>query len=211
MKHDGKNVDVVAQPTKLGFLFVFDRVTGQPLWPIEERPVPQSDVPGEESSPTQPFPTKPPAFARQSFTEKDINPYLSDEDKAKVRNVLETYRNEGLFTPPSLRGTIEMPGNNGGANWGSSGVDPGKGLIYIVSKELPMTIKLQLPGQRRARPGDGWCKGGARLRLLRRPAAGRRLHPLQRALRFHDSNQRTLSHRAAVVATDRRRSEHRHD
>ena len=85
VKHDGKNVDVVAQPTKFGFLYVFNRVTGEPLWPIEERPVPQSDVPGEFSSPTQPFPTKPPAFARQSFTEKDINPYLSDEDKAKVQ------------------------------------------------------------------------------------------------------------------------------
>jgi glucose dehydrogenase len=163
VKHDGKNLDVVAQPTKQGFLFVFDRVTGTPLWPIEERAVPQSDVPGEESSPTQPFPTKPPAFARQSFTEKDINPYLSDEDKAKVRTVLETYRNDGIFTPPSLRGTVEMPGNNGGANWGSSGVDPGKGLIFIVSKELPMTIKLQLPGQGgRGGGGGGRGRGGAK-------------------------------------------------
>jgi quinoprotein glucose dehydrogenase len=86
VKHDGKNVDVVAQPTKQGFLFVFERETGKPLWPIEERPVPKSDVPGEEAWPTQPFPTKPPAFARQSFTEKDINPYISDEEKAKVRD-----------------------------------------------------------------------------------------------------------------------------
>ena len=77
VKHDGKNVDVVAQPTKQGFLFVFERETGKPLWPIEERPVPKSDVPGEEAWPTQPFPTKPPAFARQSFTEKDINPYMT--------------------------------------------------------------------------------------------------------------------------------------
>ncbi|HEY4363387.1 MAG TPA: pyrroloquinoline quinone-dependent dehydrogenase [Bryobacteraceae bacterium] len=156
VKHDGKNVDVVAQPTKQGFLFVFDRVSGKPLWPIEERPVPQSDVPGEFSSPTQPFPTKPPAFARQSFTAKDINPFLSDEDKAKVQNVLATYRNDGLFTPPSLKGSIEIPGNNGGANWGSSGVDPGKGLIFIVSKELPMTLKLNLPTP----PGAG--RGGGR-------------------------------------------------
>ncbi len=159
VKHNGKNVDVVAQPTKFGFLYVFDRVTGEPLWPIEERPVPQSDVAGEWSSPTQPFPTKPPAFARQSFTEKDINPYLSEEEKAKVRTILQTYRNEGLFTPPSLRGTIEMPGNNGGANWGSSGVNPSKGIIYIVSKELPMTIKLQLPGAGRG-GGGGRGRGG---------------------------------------------------
>ena len=157
VKHDGKNVDVVAQPTKQGFLFVFERETGKPLWPIEERPVPKSDVPGEESWPTQPFPTKPPAFARQSFTEKDINPYISDEEKAKVREMLQTWRNEGLFTPPSLKGTVEMPGNNGGANWGSSGVDPTKGMIYIVSKELPMGLTLRLPGP----PGGRGGRGGA--------------------------------------------------
>lgn len=160
VKHDGKNVDVVAQPTKFGFLYVFDRVTGVPLWPIEERPVPQSDVPGEWSSPTQPFPTKPPAFARQSFTEKDINPYLSEEDKAKVRTMLQNYRNEGLFTPPSLRGTIQMPGNNGGANWGSSGVNPSKGMIYIVSKELPMAITLTVPGAGGRGGGGGGGRGG---------------------------------------------------
>jgi glucose dehydrogenase len=174
VKHDGKNVDVVAQPTKQGFLFVFERETGKPLWPIEERPVPKSDVPGEESWPTQPFPTKPPAFARQSFTEKDINPYLSDEDKAKVKEMLSTYRNEGLFTPPSLQGTIEMPGNNGGANWGSSGVDPSKGLIFIVSKELPMTLHLVPPGAggRGGRGGGGGGGGRGRGRGARGGAPG---------------------------------------
>jgi glucose dehydrogenase len=146
VKHDGKNVDAIAQPTKQGFLFVFNRVTGEPLWPVEERPVPKSDMPGEEAWPTQPFPTKPPPFARQSFTEKEIDPYISDDDKAKVHGWFETYRNEGLFTPPSLRGTIQIPGNNGGANWGSSAVDPNKGTMFIASKELPMVIKLMLPG-----------------------------------------------------------------
>ena len=76
VRHDGRNVDVIAQATKQGFLYVLDRVTGKPLWPIEEKPVPQTDVPGEKTSPTQPIPTLPPPFARQSFTEKDINPYL---------------------------------------------------------------------------------------------------------------------------------------
>jgi glucose dehydrogenase len=164
VKHDGKDVDIVAQPTKQGFLFVFNRVTGEPLWPIEERKVPQSDVPGEESSPTQPFPTKPPPFARQSFTEKDINPYLTDEDKAKVKEMLQTWRNDGLFTPPSLKGTIEMPGNNGGANWGSSAVDPTKGTMYIVSKELPMGLTLTVPGAGRGGGGGrgrGAAPGGA--------------------------------------------------
>ena len=116
VKHNGKNVDAVAQATKFGFLFVFDRVTGEPLWPIEERPVPQSDVPGEFSSPTQPFPTKPPPFARQSFTEKDIDPFATEAEQAAIREVLMNSRNEGLFTPPSLRGSISAPGHNGGAN-----------------------------------------------------------------------------------------------
>ena len=111
VKHNGKNVDVVAQATKFGFLFVFDRVTGEPLWPIEERPVPQSDVPGEWSSPTQPFPTKPPAFARQSFTEKDINPFATEAEQAAIRETLANSRNEGLFTPPSLKGSISSPGS----------------------------------------------------------------------------------------------------
>src|SRR6185436_4613909 len=157
---NGRRVDVVAHAGKTGFLYVLNRVTGQPIWPIEERPVPKSDVPGEEAWPTQPFPTKPPAFARQSFTEKDINPYLTDEEKAKVRGMLQTWRNEGLFTPPSLKGSVEMPGNNGGANWGSSGVDPNKGMIYIVSKELPMGLTVMLPGPPGGRGGRGADKAG---------------------------------------------------
>jgi quinoprotein glucose dehydrogenase len=162
VRHDGRNVDVVAQPSKQGFLFVFDRVTGKPLWPIEERPVPQTDVPGEMSWPTQPFPTAPPPFARQSFTEKDINPHAPPEDQALLRERFRAFRNEGLFTPPSLRGTIEMPGHNGGANWGSSAVDPTRGTMYIVSKELPTLIQIQLPGAagRGGRGGAGVGGGG---------------------------------------------------
>jgi glucose dehydrogenase len=153
VKHDGKNVDIVAQATKFGFLFVFDRVTGTPLWPIEERPVPQSDVPGEWSSPTQPFPTKPPPFARQSFTEKDINPFATEGEQAAIRTLLKDSRNEGLFTPPSLRGSISAPGHNGGANWGMVAVDPPKGFLYVITKEHPTLDKLQLPGQGRSGPG----------------------------------------------------------
>jgi glucose dehydrogenase len=158
VKHDGKNVDIVAQPTKFGFLYVFNRVTGEPLWPIEERPVPQSDVPGEWSSPTQPFPTKPPAFARQSFTEKDINPFATEAEQANIREILKTARNEGLFTPPSLRGSISSPGHNGGANWGMTAVDPAKGYLYVITKEHPTLDKLQLPGQGGGRGGRG--RGG---------------------------------------------------
>ncbi len=153
VKHDGKNVDVVAQATKFGFLYVFDRVTGEPLWPIEERAVPQSDVPGEWSSPTQPFPTKPPPFARQSFTEKEINPYVTEAEQAAIREIFKTARNEGLFTPPSLRGSISSPGHNGGANWGMAAVNPEKGFFYVITKEHPTLDAPRCPARARRRQG----------------------------------------------------------
>src|SRR5258705_12199079 len=123
--HNGKMVDVVAQAGKEGFVWVLNRETGEPLWPIEERAVPRSDMPGEETWPTQPFPLKPPPFARQSFTEKDLSPFIKDpQERARFRDEILSARNEGMFTPPGLRNTIEMPGNNGGANWGSAALDP---------------------------------------------------------------------------------------
>ena len=143
VRHEGRSIDIVAQPGKQGFLWVFDRVTGEPLWPIEERPVPKSDMPGEETWPTQPFPTRPPPFARQKFTADDVNPYLSPEDRAKFRDMILSARNEGLFTPPSTRGTVEMPGNNGGANWSGAAADSAAGMLYLVSKDLPAVLKLE--------------------------------------------------------------------
>ncbi|MBL8228007.1 MAG: pyrroloquinoline quinone-dependent dehydrogenase [Bryobacterales bacterium] len=142
VRHEGKMVDIVALPTKQGFVWVFDRVTGKPLWPIEERKVPKTDMPGEQTWATQPFPTKPPAFSRQSFTADDLSPYLSQEDRAKFRDQILSARNEGMFTPPGTRNTVQMPGNNGGANWGGAAVDPTAGLLYIVSKDLPAMLKL---------------------------------------------------------------------
>ncbi len=142
VQHDGKPVDVVAQMGKQGFVWVFDRVTGKPLWPIEERAVPTSDMPGETTSPTQPFPSKPPPFARQKFTVDDLSPFLNSEDRARFRDQMLTARNEGLFTPPSKRGTVEMPGNNGGSNWGGAAVDPQHGKLVVVSKDLPCLLKL---------------------------------------------------------------------
>jgi len=124
---------------------VFNRLTGEPLWPIEERPVPKSDMPNENISATQPFPTKPPPFARQKFTVDDLSPYLSPEDRAKFRDQILSARNEGLFTPPAKRGTIQMPGNNGGANWGGAAVEPDSGRLYVVSKDLPTLLRME-PG-----------------------------------------------------------------
>ncbi|HTB12158.1 MAG TPA: pyrroloquinoline quinone-dependent dehydrogenase [Bryobacteraceae bacterium] len=143
LHQNGKTIDAVAQVSKQGFVWVFNRVTGEPIWPIEERPVPKSDMPGETTWPTQPFPTKPPPYARQKFTVDDLSPYLSPEDRAKFRDQILSARNEGLFTPPAKRGTIQMPGNNGGANWGGAAVDPTKGTLVVVSKDLPSLLKLE--------------------------------------------------------------------
>ena len=143
VRHNGQPVDIVAQASKEGFLWVFNRVTGEPLWPIEERKVPASDMPGEQTWPTQPFPLKPPPFARQKFTVDELSPYIRDDaERARVRDEMLKARNEGLFTPPSTRGTVQMPGNNGGANWGGDAVDPTTGTLYVVSKDLPALLKL---------------------------------------------------------------------
>ncbi len=142
--HDGKKVDVVAQAGKVGFVWVFNRETGEPLWPIEERPVPKSDMPGEETWPTQPFPSKPPPFARQSFTVDDLSPFLEPAEREQLRSEILSAHNQGLFTPPGLGNTVEMPGNNGGANWGGAAVNPENGELYVVSKDLPAMLKLEL-------------------------------------------------------------------
>lgn len=144
VKHNGKNVDIVAQATKFGFLYVFDRVTGTPLWPVEERPVPQSDVPGEKSWPTQPFPTNPPPFGRQKFTVDDVNPHVDAEERARLRDIVANARNEGLFTPLTHKGNqISTPGENGGANWGSVTADPETGMLYVRNFDAPTIHKLE--------------------------------------------------------------------
>jgi len=143
VRHQGKSIDAVAQVTKQGFVWVFDRVTGKPLWPIDERPVPKTDMPGETTWTTQPFPSKPPPFSRQSFTADDLSPFLSSEDRAKFRDQILSARNEGMFTPPGRGGSVQMPGNNGGANWGGAAVDPANGKLVVVSKDLPCLLKLE--------------------------------------------------------------------
>ena len=143
VKHDGKSVDIVAQATKFGFLYVFNRVTGEPLWPIEERPVPKSDVPGEQSWPTQPFPTKPPPYSRQKLTADDVNPYVDDAERARLREQIEKAHNEGLFTPQSVgRETIETPGQLGGTNWGGTAADPQTGMLYVRAIDGPSSATL---------------------------------------------------------------------
>jgi len=144
VRHNGRRVDAVAHAGKTGFLYVFNRVTGEPLWPIEERPVPKSDVPGEQAWPTQPFPTKPPAFAKLTFTVDDVNPWLlTPEQYTEMRERVSKARNEGMFTPPALIDTISMPGNQGGSNWGTAGANPKKGLVFVVNVNQVAILKLE--------------------------------------------------------------------
>ena len=147
VRHNGKPVDIVAQPTKFGFLYVFNRVTGEPLWAVEERPVPKSDVPGEASWPTQPFPTTPPPFARLDFNIEDINPHVDEAERERVRGILRNARNEGVFTPQTLdRNQISVPGEFGGSNWGGSAADPTTGWIYVRTVDTPALHRLRVPG-----------------------------------------------------------------
>jgi quinoprotein glucose dehydrogenase len=128
---NGRRIDAVAQVTKRGDTFVFDRVTGQPVWPIEERPVPtSSDVPGEKPFPTQPFPTRPPAFVGQGVTLEDAN-NLTPEIKKMAEEQMRKFRIGPMFTPPSLQGTLQRPGQGGGANWGGAAFDPDTGYLFV--------------------------------------------------------------------------------
>ncbi len=181
IKVDGKPIKAVAQVTKQGFCYVFDRVTGKPVWPIEERPVPQSKVPGEKSSPTQPFPTKPPAFERQGVTEDDLIDF-TPEIKKEALEILKNYDYGPLFTPPTERGNIEMPGWQGGANWGGAAFDPETGMLYVPSISDPIRVALGKPDPNRSnfmysRVGsmrvDGPKGGGKEALPLFKPPYGR--------------------------------------
>jgi quinoprotein glucose dehydrogenase len=128
---NGRRIDAVAQVTKQGFTYVFDRVTGRPIWPIVERPVPaDSNVPGEKPYPTQPFPTKPPAFVDQGVSLDDAND-LTPEINTLAREQMRRFRMGPLYTPPSLEGTLQRPGQGGGANWGGAAFDPESGYLFV--------------------------------------------------------------------------------
>ena len=136
---NGREIDAVAQVSKQGFTYVFDRVTGEPVWPIEERAVDTvTDVPGEVLYPTQPFPTKPPPFAGQGVSLEDAND-LTPEIHALAVKEMQRFRIGPLFTPPSLRGTLQRPGASGGANWGGAAFDPETGLLFVRTSEEAAT------------------------------------------------------------------------
>lgn len=145
---NGRAVKAIAQVTKQAFTFVLDRTTGTPIWPIEERPVPRGEVPGEWYSPTQPIPTKPPAFDQQGVSDKDLLDY-SPELKAEAKRIVDEYNYGPVYTPPEVagtpkgkQGTILVPGTNGGADWGGAAFDPETGILYVPSTHMPSIVGL---------------------------------------------------------------------
>ena len=149
---DGRTIKAVAQPTKQGWVYVFDRLTGQPVWPIEERPVEKGDVPGEQYAPTQPFVTKPPPFDRQGVSIDDLIDF-TPELRAEAVKLVQQYKIGPLFTPPVVskwegpRATLMLPNATGGANWQGGSLDPETNYLYIFSNTNPTALGLA--------PGDG--------------------------------------------------------
>jgi quinoprotein glucose dehydrogenase len=153
---DGRRVKALAQVTKHGLLFVLDRATGTPIWPIEERPVPASTAPGEVAAATQPVPTKPPPYEHQGLTENDLIDF-TPALRAEALEIVKKYRLGPMFTPPSVideaagkLGTIQLPGSSGGANWAAGAFDPETGMLYVPSRTVAFVADLFAPDPARS-------------------------------------------------------------
>ena len=157
LTRNGRKRDAAAQVTKTGFVFLFDRLSGEPLFPVEDRPVPASDIPGEQVARTQPFPVKPQPFSRQFVGESDLTD-LSPEAHEEVLKLFRTYRGGPACTPPSTNGTVVVPGFHGGATWSGASFDPTTGILYVNSNNQPNVITLleQKPGSREAFTPTGY-------------------------------------------------------
>ena len=153
---DGRDIPAVVEATKTGFVFILDRETGKPLFPVEEKPFPKSDVPGEAASPTEPVPSAPPPLVPQSLRPEDAWGLLYFDKRACAKKIA-ALRSEGLFTPPSLKGSIVFPFTGGGVNWGSGAVDPGRGLLIVNTSRLAHVIRLipraDFAAEKAAHPG----------------------------------------------------------
>ena len=177
IKPGGRAVEAVVQPTKQGLVFVFDRLTGKPVWPIEERPVPPSDMPGERAWPTQPFPTRPPAIAELGAAEADAFD-LTPELRAAALLELRKLRLGPVYTPPSVQGTLQRPGIIGGANWGGAAFDPSSGRLFVKTSNQAHVARLGKPERRAAeveaeytRQGDTSAEFNNGIPLLKPPYA----------------------------------------
>ena len=146
---DGRTVRAAMLPSKQAFLYVFDRETGEPVWPIEERQVPQTGIPGEQTSPTQPLPTRPPPFDRQGMRLADVIDF-TPEVRAEAERILTSHQYGPMYTPPSERGTVAMPGFEGGASWPGGAFDPDTGQLYVPSFTAPTLITLRRPDPNRS-------------------------------------------------------------
>ncbi len=179
---NGKPVDIVAQAGKTGFLYVFERLTGKPLWPIEERPVPKSEVPGEVSSPTQPFPTKPPPFARQVFTPDDVNPFMSAEEQETLRQAVRDAANhKGCSRPRATCAITSSFPARGAARTGEAWRPiPATGMLFVRSLEMPSYRRMALSAERQGPPPikggqreqEGYATYSQMLRRVSRPGSG---------------------------------------
>lgn len=170
---EGKSIKAVAQITKQGFVFVLDRVSGKPVWPIEERPVPQSSVPGERAAATQPVPSRPAPFELQGVSEDNLIDY-TPELRAQALKIISKYDYGELFTPPSLKGAIQLPGDGGGGNWPGGAFDPATGILYIPSFTHPIVVQIiEPPGGptefKYVRGGATGVRGPKRLPLFKPP------------------------------------------
>ena len=160
---DGKQIDAVAQTTKNGMVYVFERETGKPIFDIDEVPVDTvSYLVGEKVWPTQPIPQKPAPFVRQTITENDINPYLSDSVQAQLKRDLNSYRHGNMFMPPGTTPSIILPGYDGGGEWGGPAFDPQTGMLYVNANEMAWIMKMnenkiELPKK------ESWLQAGERL------------------------------------------------
>ena len=181
---DGRPIKALAQLTKHGFVFVLDRTTGTPVWPIEERPVPKSTVPGEVTSPTQPYPSKPPAYEQQGLTVDDLIDF-TPELRAEALEIVKRYVTGPQFTPPSVigkgendtLGTIQLAGASGGASWHGGAFDPDTGMLYVPSRTVAFVADLFAPDPARSdlryRAGMREIMNGPRGLPLMKPPYGR--------------------------------------
>ncbi len=152
IEKEERSIQAVSQATKSGYIYIFERLTGEPIFPIDERPVPPSDLDGEVAARTQPFPSAPPPFSRQAFLEEDVNMFF-DEYTDSLKQLVKNTRGGGQYVPPSTQGTMYFPGFDGGAEWGGQAYDPESGILYVNANEMPWIQTMVRTGKEEVKSG----------------------------------------------------------